>query len=361
MIRTHRCRAGLPAVLRVVLRVALPVVLLAGLLPRSPAAAPPAAGDAPGARKLVIAHRGASGYLPEHTLPAYAMAYALGADFIELDVVATRDGVLVVLHDVHLEPTTDVETVFPRRPRLDGHWYAADFTAGELRRLRVHERTKPGGVPAFPQRFPLGRSRFAVPTLDEAIELVQGLNATTGCRVGLYIELKGGAFHAGAGLALEPRVLETLARYGYRERTAPVFLQSFEPDSLRRLRALGTRLRLVQLIGGGARQDALVTPQGLAGIATYADGIGPAKRRVAEGAGPDGSPLVRRAHAAGLVVHPWTFRADELGAGFADLAAELRAYLGDWGVDGVFIDHPDRALPFAGRGADRAPLAACAR
>lgn len=297
---------------------------------------------------LVIAHRGASGYLPEHTLPAYAMAYALGADYIELDLVATRDGELIALHDVHLERTTDVETAFPGRARGDGRWYAADFTAAEIATLRVHERTGPDGRPVFPGRFPQDGGGFRVPTLAQAIALVDGLNAATGCTVGLYIELKGGAFHAEAGLNLEPRVLEALAAHGYAGRDAPVFLQSFEPGSLHRLRALGTELRLVQLIGGGARFDALVTEEGLAQVARYADAIGPAKSRVAADADAAGSPLVRRAHALGLAVHPWTFRADDVGAGFSDVEAELRAYLA-WGVDGVFIDQADRAVRLLGR------------
>jgi glycerophosphoryl diester phosphodiesterase len=299
--------------------------------------------------KLVIAHRGASGYLPEHTLEGYALAYGLGAHFIELDLVMTRDGVLIALHDVQLERTTDAAQVYPGRVRPDGRWYAADFTRAEVAALRVRERVDERGAPVFPGRFPQGRGRFAVPTLEEAIELVQGLNAATGCAVGLYIETKDPDFHRQAGLALEPALLEVLTRHGYTDRDAPVYLQSFDPDSLQRLRALGTRLRLVQLVGGGARFDPLVTDAGLDGIARYADGIGPAKRRVEEDAPAGGpSPLVRRAHARGLRVHTWTYRTDAVGPGHADVAAELRAHLRGLGVDGVFTDHPDRALAVLG-------------
>jgi glycerophosphoryl diester phosphodiesterase len=335
---------------------ALGLAALAGLAPG------PAQAAAPERRPLVIAHRGASGYLPEHTLPAYAMAYALGADYIELDLVMTRDGTLIALHDIYLELTTDVATVYPQRARPDGRWYAADFTLAEVRRLRVHERQTRGGAPAFAGRFPQGRSAFAVPSLDEAIELVQGLNASTGCAVGLYLELKEPAFHAAAGLALEQPLLDALARYGYRGKDARIFLESFDPASLRRLRTLGSTLRQVQLIGGGPPAADMTSPAGLAQVATYADAIGPDKRLIESGGAPvRGAALVRDAHAAGLAVHPWTFRADALPAGHASLESELRAFLERYGVDGVFADQPDRAVPIARGDPHAAGLAACPR
>lgn len=317
---------------------------------------------APSARKLVIAHRGASGYLPEHTLPAYAMAYALGADFIELDLVRTRDGHFIALHDLYLEPTTDVATVYPHRARADGRWYAVDFTLAEIARLRVHERTWRNGRPALPGRFPLGRGTFRVPALEQAIELVQGLNASTGCQVGLYLELKHPAFHAAAGLPMESALLAVLHRYGYAGPQARVFLESFDAQSLRRLRALGSTLPLVQLVGNRMEGRALLSEQGLKQVATYANAIGPDKRLIAQG-GPPGAAdsLVRRAHAAGLQVHAWTFRADHVGAGYGDFAAELRAYYDRYAVDGVFTDQPDRALPIARGDPHAAGLAACPR
>ena len=152
--------------------------------------------------KIVIAHRGASGYLPEHSLPAKAMAHAMGADFIEQDLVLTRDNRLVVLHDLYLDAVTDVARVFPDRGRPDGHFYAIDFTLAELRRLALTERLviEDGrSQPRFPGRFPPGQSSFRISTFEEEIELIQGLNRSTGRNVGLYPEIKSPAFHRHEG------------------------------------------------------------------------------------------------------------------------------------------------------------------
>ncbi|HKI99081.1 MAG TPA: glycerophosphodiester phosphodiesterase [bacterium] len=320
------------------------------------------AADKAAPRKLVIAHRGASGYLPEHTLPAYAMAYAMGADFIELDLVMTRDHHLIALHDIHLEATTDVATAYPKRARADGRWYAADFTLAEIERLHVHKRTGPGGAPALPGRFPLGRGAFHVPTLAQAIELVQGLNTSTGCRVGLYLETKAPAFHVAEGLPLEAPLLDVLNRYGYRGPDARVFIESFDPASLERLRALGSTLPLVQLLSAGRQGRELATPEGLRRIARYANAIGPDKRLIERNGQPvDDGALVREAHALGLQVHPWTFRADQVGPGHADIEDELRAFYSRYGVDGVFSDQPDRAVPIARGDPHAAGLRACPR
>lgn len=285
---------------------------------------------------IVIAHRGASGFLPEHTLEAYAVAYALGADFVETDLVLTADGVFVALHDVTLELTTDVERRFPERARRDGSWYAIDFTLAEIKGLDVHERARPGGAAAMPGRFPLGLSRFEVPTLAEVIELVQGLNASTGRDVGLYPEMKRPAWHAEQGQPMEAALLEALAAYGYVGPDARVFVQSFEPASLQTLRfALGSELPLVMLI----TQPGQVTPGALDEWASFADGIGPAKALVEAFPG-----LVRGAHERGLVVHPWTFRADAVPSGYPSIERELRRFYGDFGVDGVFTDFVEDAV-----------------
>jgi glycerophosphoryl diester phosphodiesterase len=288
--------------------------------------------------KIVIAHRGASGYLPEHTLAGYAYAYALGADYLEPDLVMTKDGVLVCLHDIYLERTTDVEEVFPDRRRPDGHFYAIDFTLEELRRLSVHERCRDSGEPYFPGRFPVGFSSFPVPTLTELIELVQGLNRSTGRRVGIYPELKRPGWHLEQGYDVAARLLEVLERYGYRGPEDKVFIQCFEPATLERLRyELGCELPLVQLIS--VAQFTLATRRGLEGIAGYAVGIGPDKRLI------ESNPrLVEWAHDLGLLVHPWTFRADSLPRGYGSLEEELARFLFDYGVDGVFTDHPDIAV-----------------
>lgn len=281
---------------------------------------------------LVIAHRGASGYLPEHTLEAYAMAYAMGADFIEPDVVLTKDDVFICLHDIHLEATTDVEEQFPDRKRADGRWYAIDFTLGEIKALNVHERIE--------GRYPMGMADFEVPTLAEMIELVQGLNAVTGKTVGIYPELKSPSFHIEEGHPMEGRFLDILSRYGYASADAPVYVQCFEPDTLKRLRnEHHTPLKLVQLIGDDERFAPLRTREGIEAIAGYADGIGPDKADLL--ANP---AMAEWARAQKLEIHPYTFRADHVAEGFDGFAAELTRYFNDIEVTGVFTDHPDRVV-----------------
>lgn len=297
-------------------------------------------------QNIIIAHRGASGYLPEHTLEAVAMAYAMGADFIEQDVVLTKDGTPVVLHDIYLDLTTNVRELFPNRARPDGRWYVIDFTLAEVKTLQVSERLQPGtGTAAFPTRFPVGKSSFAIPTLAEEIELIQGLNTSTGKNVGIYPELKKPAFHTQEGYDLGKIVLDLLAEYGYDGPEANVYVQCFEPDYTQRLRQkLGTKLPLIQLIGAGRVYDVLVTAVGLDLIASYADGIGPALSRiVSEKSGDTGkiSELVTQAHKRGLVVHPYTFRQDELPPYVQNFDELIRLFFFDIGVDGGFTDFPD--------------------
>jgi glycerophosphoryl diester phosphodiesterase len=302
---------------------------------------------AEGLKKIVIAHRGASGYLPEHTLEAYAMAYTMSADYIEPDLVMTGDGVLICLHDIHLERTTNVEVVFPGRTRADGRWYAADFTLAEIKQLNVHERANADGTPAFPDRFRIDSKGFRVPTLVEVIEMVQELNRIRGRSVGIYPETKSPAFHDAEGLSLEEPLLAILAGYGYQGLDALVFIQSFDPTNLKEMRfGLGTDLPLVQLISGSSGFDWLVTEEGLDDIATYANGIGPSKRRIedADGNSVNQNALVKGAHARGLVVHPYTFRADSLPANYRNLEQELHRFYFTYGVDGLFTDQADRAV-----------------
>ena len=291
--------------------------------------------------KIVIAHRGASGYLPEHTLPAYAMAYALGADYVEPDLVMTADERLICLHDIHLESTTDVEQQFPDRARADGRWYAADFTLEEIQQLNVTERTNPDGTRVFPGRFKAEAKGFKVPTFVAMVELVQSLNRETGRDVGIYPETKDPVFHDSEGLPIERVLLDTLAEYGYAGRDAKVYIQSFGFENLREMReAMGSDLPMIQLIGGGEAFDDRVTPAGLDEIATYADGIGPDKNRIAD---TDGA-LVTLAHQRGLKVHPYTFRADQLPDGTRRLEDELRRYYFQYDVDGLFTDFTDIAV-----------------
>ncbi|AHF90320.1 glycerophosphodiester phosphodiesterase [Opitutaceae bacterium TAV5] len=307
-------------------------------------------------KPVVIAHRGASGYLPEHTLEAAAFAHALGADFIEQDVVMSRDDVPVVSHDIHIDTTTDVAAVFPDRRRADGRYYAVDFTWAELRSLRVRERFDPKtGLPVFPGRFPRNEATFRLCTMEEAILLVQGLNRATGRNAGLYPEIKDPAWHRSEGKDPGGALLALLARHGYSEATDNVYVQCFDPAELKRLRfGLGTRLRLVQLVEAegeaGIDYEPMLTPGGLAEIARYAQGIGPHLGRVVRQVSPDGKPrvtaLVRDAHARGLVVHPWTFRRDALPPGFATFDRLLAAFVRDAHIDGLFTDHPDDVIAF---------------
>ena len=280
---------------------------------------------------LVIAHRGASGYLPEHTLPAVAMAYAMGADYIEQDVVLTKDGIPIVLHDLYLEPTTDVAEKFPGRAREDGHFYAIDFNLNEIRTLAVGERRK-GGEAMFPERFPTPVQILRIPTLMEEIDLIQGLNHSTGQDVGIYVELKHPDFHEDAGQDFPAIVLQVLYAYGYRDAGDKVFLQCFDDGTLRFL-ADHTEIRRVQLI-----DDKNLTESRAREIATYAQGVGPWIGYL-----EDRPEFVVAAQAAGLEVHPYTFRADVLPRGVSDFDALLDIFVRGMRVDGVFTDHPDLA------------------
>lgn len=325
--------------------------------------------------KIVIAHRGASGYLPEHSLPAKAMAHAMGADFIEQDLVLTRDDRLVVLHDLILGLVTDVARVFPDRRRDDGHFYVIDFTLAEIRQLALTERlvNKDGRfLPRFPGRFPPGQSSFHVSTFEEEIELIQGLNRSTGRNVGIYPEIKSPAFHRQAGRDLSRAVLGVLKAYGYTARDDRIYLQCFDPEELRRLRRellpeLGMDIKLVQLIAETKWKTTLVyqdgqtvpynydwmqSPGAMTKIATYADGIGPWIGMVVTKTSTreklSFSHIVQEAHEAGLVVHPYTFRIEKesLPPYAADLEDLLDIFCFQAGVDGVFTDFPDRAVNF---------------
>ena len=326
---------------------------------------------------IVIAHRGASGYRPEHTLEAYRVAIEMGADFIEPDLVATRDGVLVVRHENEIGGTTDVAArpaFAPRRATktIDGTavtgWFTEDFTLAELRTLRARER-----LPELRPSSAAYDGRFAVPTLDEVIALARAESAARGRTIGIYPETKHPSYFDSIGLALEPPLLAALERAGWTDAAAPVFIQSFETANLRMLRER-TSVRLVQLMeDAGAPYDLvargdvrtyadLATPAGLAEIATYADAIGPAKSLVVP-RGTDGrlgapTSLVGDAHAAALLGHPWPVRAENhvlqaelrsgnpaeptFAAAHGDLRAEVSVFLAA-GVDGVFSDFPDVA------------------
>lgn len=303
----------------------------------------------------VIAHRGASGYLPEHTLEAKAMAYAMGADYLEQDVVLSKDDVPVVLHDIHLDTVTDVAERFPDRKRSDGRFYAIDFLAEEIQSLRAserfHHRT---GKAVFPDRFPPHTGTFQVPTLADEIQMIQGLNKSSWRSVAIYPELKQPKFHHDEGKDLAGIVLKELGKFGYSSKTSPAVVQCFDETELRRVREeLGCDLTLVQLFSSAdwmTKTDAAdERRKRLATVAEYADGIGPSIDAVfledPLGGVPIGSSLVVDAHAAGLIVHPWTFRADAFSSMFKSFAQMHQAAVLA-GIDGVFSDFPDQSVKF---------------
>jgi glycerophosphoryl diester phosphodiesterase len=329
---------------------------------------------------IVIGHRGASGYVPEHTLAAYYIAILQGADYVEPDLVITKDGVLVARHENEIGGTTNVadipEFAGRRTTRtIDGvpiaGWFTEDFTLAELKTLRAKERI-PKQRPAN-TRFD---GMFEVPTFEEVLALVHGVNedrrrAAHGNEkrhvklLGIYPETKHPTYFQGIGLPLEEPLVRTLNRYGYNSAHDPVYIQSFEVTNLRKLAKM-TKVKLVQLVSDvGAPWDfvaakdprtyaTMVTPAGLKDIAEYASGVGANKNlmipRVDDFLGAP-TTLVRDAHEAGLVVHGWTFRAEnaflprEFRAGadpnaIGDLPGEIRKFL-DLGMDGFFTDQPD--------------------
>ena len=314
-------------------------LLLAAALIGVRAVAPQKAGPA---SPLIIGHRGASGHRPEHTLASYRLATMMGADFIEPDLVSTKDGVLIARHENEIGGTTDVAVKFPERKRtkqIDGEmvtgWFTEDFTLAEIKTLRAKERL------AF--RSHEFDGRFEVPTFDEVIELAQTEGAASGRTIGVYPETKHPAYFRSIGLPLEDRLIAALERHGWNRRDSPVFVQSFE-DNLREMRTK-TSVRMIRLLEGKIPTDAELRQ-----IATYADGIGPnshlvipvdADRRVLMA-----TDLVARAHAAGLLVHIWTLRAEPMFLSpsyHGDFEAEFRHFR-DLGVDGIFTDFPDVAF-----------------
>jgi len=305
------------------------------------------------AKKLVIAHRGASGYLPEHTIPGAVMAYSFGADYLELDVVMTKDGHLVVIHDLTLNATTNVEDVFPNRVNNKGKYNVIDFNLKELKLLKVNERSSRNGKDAaFPSRFPIESQLFEVPTLDEMIVLVKGLTKSFGRQIGLYIELKAPEFHRKHKLDPAKELLSLLYRHGYKEESDAIFIQSFDSETLKSLRfEHKTSIRLIQLIGENnwrlSETDFtfLKSEKGMKEISQYAEGIGPWMNQVVTGIDPSGkvqiTNLVANARRHSLLIHPYTFRADRLPSYASSFEELLHIFFNEVQVDGVFTDFPD--------------------
>lgn len=324
-------------------------------------------------RPVVIGHRGASGYVPEHTLTAYFIALQQGADYIEPDLVSTQDGVLIARHENEISGTTDValHPEFSNRKTkktIDGRevegWFTEDFTLAEIKTLRARER-----LPELRRDNSRFDGQFEVPTFDEILSMVRALERMRGPntpRIGVYPETKHPSYFRSIDLALEGPLLRALKRWGYRGKDAPIFIQSFEVANLRQLRQK-TQLPLVQLMeADGAPYDFiargdnrtyadLATAEGLREVALYADAIGVDKRMViprdAKNASLGATALVNHAHTAGLKVHVWTMRAENYflpaelqssadPAAYGALDKEIELFLRA-GIDGFFIDHPN--------------------
>lgn len=321
------------------------------------------------ARPIVIAHRGASGYLPEHTLAAYALAVQQGADYIEPDLVPTRDGVLIARHENDLSETTDVSAhpEFAARKTtkvIDGHrvtgWFSEDFSLAEIRTLHARGRNRASRT---------HNDEFTVATFDEVLAALRKWEVQYGRTIGVYPETKHPSYFRGLGLGVEEPMLECLARHGFRGPDAAVYIQSFEVSNLRRLKGM-TEFPLVQLVDdAGAPQDwveagrkstyaDMLTDEGLKEVAEYATVLAPYKglliRHRKDWSLGENTGLIERAHRAGLQVHSWTFRAENeyLPAvwrssadpqGEGHLEREARTFF-EAGLDGMFSNHPDRAV-----------------
>ncbi|MFT4939191.1 MAG: glycerophosphoryl diester phosphodiesterase [Paraglaciecola sp.] len=306
------------------------------------------------AKPLVIAHRGASGYLPEHTLEAVALAYALGADFIEQDLVLSKDLKLVVLHDIHLETSTNVEQVFPARKRQDGRYYVIDFTLDELKTLSVHERTDEKGQQVFPQRYS-GTAQFSIATFAEQIELISQLNRQFHKNTGFYPEIKSPAWHRKEGADISQIVLTVLRKHKLDDADKAIYVQCFDFAETKRLRnELGAKVKLVQLIAENDWQesstdyDALRRPAMLGQVAKVAQGIGPWIPQLVDMQTLQPTTLAKDAKLLGLQIHPYTFRQDALPANISSEQA-LDILFKSLKVDGVFTDFTDTVVNYVDR------------
>jgi glycerophosphoryl diester phosphodiesterase len=372
MPSAHRWKVSVAAAaVAVPLTLVVPTAVPASATPPPPVVVP---GEALADDLLVIGHRGASGYRPEHTLASYELAARMGADYIEPDVVSTKDGVLVARHENEISGTTDVAD----RPEFAGRrttkvidgvsltgWFTEDFTLAELRTLRAVER-----LPDVREENTLYDGLYQVPTLDEVLELRDRLSRELHREVGVYIETKHPTYFDAAGLSLEEPLLADLREARMDRANSPVFIQSFETTNLIELDRAEVRVPLIQLLSGsGAPYDlvakgdprtyaVLAGAEGLLEIATYADGVGPDKNQVIP-RNPDGTlgtptALVDDAHAAGLLVHPYTFRNENTflppalreGPEDDDYGRALAEHAAFWdvGIDGMFTDNPDTGV-----------------
>jgi glycerophosphoryl diester phosphodiesterase len=306
------------------------------------------------AKPLVIAHRGASGYLPEHTLESVILAYAQGADFIEQDLVVTKDSKIVVLHDIHLETVTDVEQLFPSRKREDGRYYVLDFTLAELKTLNIHERQNTLGKQVFPNRYQ-GKGTFQITTFEEQIKMIQQLNRQFNKNTGFYPEIKSPAWHREQGVDISQLVMAVLRKHELDDADKAIYVQCFDFAETQRLRNdLNAKVKLIQLIAENdwlespTDYNALKTPAGLKAIAKVAQGIGPWIPQLIDLSTMRPTAFAKQAQAAGLKVHPFTFRKDELPDN-VNQEQVLQMLFEAVKVDGLFTDFTDIVVNYLGK------------
>jgi glycerophosphoryl diester phosphodiesterase len=321
------------------------------------------------ADKLIIAHRGASGYLPEHTLESKALAFGQGADYLEQDLVMTKDNHLVVIHDHFLDGLTDVAQKFPGRARADGKYYVPDFTLAEIRSLQMTENFKTENgkqVPVYPDRFPLWQGSFKIHTFEEELQFVRGLEKSSGKRIGIYPEIKAPWLHHQEGKDIARATLAMLKKYGYTQKSDPVYLQTFDFNELKRIKTellpqMGMNVKLVQLVAYSdwgetqARQngrwvnydyDWMFKPGAMKEIARYADGVGPAwymllDEKQSRPGHIVATPMAADIQTTQLQLHPYTVRRETLPPYVRNIDEMYAALFEQAKADGIFTDFPD--------------------
>lgn len=325
--------------------------------------------------KIVIAHRGASGYLPEHTLESKALAFGQKADYLEQDLAMTKDNRLIVIHDHFLDGLTDVAKKFPNRKRADGRYYVIDFTLKEIQSLEMTENFKTENgkqVQVYPNRFPLWKSHFRIHTFEDELEFIQGLEKSSGKKIGIYPEIKAPWLHHKEGKDIAKATLEVLKKYGYTKKSDAVYLQTFDFNELKRIKTqllpqMGMDLKLVQLIAYSDWHeteeknadgkwvnydyDWMFKDGAMAEVAKYADGVGPGWYMLVDEKQSKAdnivyTPLVNELKKYRMELHPYTVRKDALPPFFSDVNQMYDALLNKAGATGVFTDFPDTAVEF---------------
>lgn len=325
--------------------------------------------------RIIIAHRGASGYLPEHTLESKALAFAQGADYLEQDLAMTKDDRLVVIHDHFLDGLTDVAKKFPDRAREDGRYYVVDFTLAEIETLEMTENFKTVDgkqVQVYPNRFPMWKSHFRIHTFEDELEFIQGLEKSTGKTVGIYPEIKAPWFHHQNGKDIAKATLEVLKKYGYTTKDSPVYFQTFDYNELKRVKTellpeMGMDLKLVQLVAytdwheteeQNAKgewvnydYDWMFKKGAMKEISKYADGIGPGwYMMIDEDNSTKGNvkltPMAGYIEASGMECHPYTVRKDALPDFFDNVNQMYETLLYKANATGLFTDFPDLGVKY---------------